>query len=799
MGATTSKDQNSPPPHRARFDEREIQYLTESFRDLAGRSGEHAIGPGTFRRAFDLPGLVGERLFAVAAGDHEGVEFPNFVGILAVGLRGDVGEACSLLFAMFDLNGDGVVDEKELRAMLNHFPTRQLTDEDFEADASINRRTHGDVTRLTNEDLVRDALAGAPSLDEAAFGRWLRSSPFVADHVLKALVPPVATLPRRTPRTAARAIAPVAPQESVHRPPPIVLEDEQPTPRSPASQRALAGALAALSTLGDGPPPPPSTIGLLARELRQAPPPPSPPRVVSREASDADAVPRLAAYALARRDSPRPRGRGLDDTGPVRVDAEGWLYKFGSWFGARRRRHYVLAGKCLYQYADARLDRPKGVLFLPGCRVQPLERPRPASHSPSRGQRGDGSHGFVLSLPGEHASLFDEMDDSQCGASSSPRFSDSDTDKPSSWGSAASSYRKRPPGSPSRFLRRASDSANNLRSLLDSSTRGGSPGEDLDASKSGEQVLYAASRSERDAWVTALRKASAQTPVDDAYVLQEKLGTGHFSDVFAAVRRADGKSVAIKRVQTRNAPRSVRDALRVEVAVMRLARHPHVMRLEELHEDGNAVHLVMPRCQGDLKARLAKKDVDCWGEHNARRILRPLCHAVAYLHELGVVHRDLKPENILVGEEVVLCDFGLAAMVRPGQCLTAAVGTPQYVAPEVVQRVPYGAKVDTWALGVVLFLLVGGVLPFDGPDVAQKVVRCDLRSLRGPVWRASSRACRDLVARLLTAPDGRLSAKEMLDHAWTATVPGPAAPVDFVVGEPVDRTAAPGLGLLSVV
>jgi calcium-dependent protein kinase len=138
-------------------------------------------------------------------------------------------------------------------------------------------------------------------------------------------------------------------------------------------------------------------------------------------------------------------------------------------------------------------------------------------------------------------------------------------------------------------------------------------------------------------------------------------------------------------------------------------------------------------------------------------------------------------------------------MVRPGQCLTAAVGTPHYVAPEVFQRVPYGAKVDTWALGVVLFLLVSGVLPFDGPDVAQKVVRCDLRSLRDPVWRASSRACRDLVAWLLTAPDDRLSAKEMLDHAWTATVPGPAAPVDFVVGEPVDRTAAPGLGLLSVV
>ena len=71
---------------------------------------------------------------------------------------------------------------------------------------------------------------------------------------------------------------------------------------------------------------------------------------------------------------------------------------------------------------------------------------------------------------------------------------------------------------------------------------------------------------------------------------------------------------------------------------MRLARHPHVMRLEELYEDINAVHLVMPLvARGDLKAIMATGDADCWGENNARKILRPLCSAVAYLHELGVV------------------------------------------------------------------------------------------------------------------------------------------------------------------
>ena len=775
MGSTASREAPVPDtPHPGRFDARELQYLTESFRDLAGRhSKKDSIDAGTFRRAFDLPGLVGERLFSVAQGDHEGVEFSNFVGILAVGLRGDAFEARALLFAMFDLNADQVVDENELRAMLNHFPPQ------------------GDG--LTNEELVKDANA---PLDEAQFGRWLRSQPAVADFVLKALVPPVSALAPRvlTPRNNNK----VAPEVvNVKRPPPIDAHEPtywtDATVRSPVRETS-SSSLAALASLGLGeqPPPPPQrpTPSLLALELKEgSTPQESPPRMASprRESSD---VPRIASKLLARR---------VSDT----YDCEGWLYKFGTWFGARRRRHYVLADKNLYQYADNRLERLKGVLFLPGCRVQPLDRPRPAT-SPLRGQQNDVYHGFVLSLPGEHASLFDELDDSQYGAHSPLLNSDSTDGSPSSWGSAANSQRRRP-GSPS-ILRRAANSATNLRRL----TKHVQPGtswppspvnDELDSSKHGakERILYASSRSERDAWVRALRKASAQTPVADAYELQSKLGTGQFSDVFSAKKRSTGDMLAIKRVRTAGAPRAVRDALRVEVAVMRLARHPHVMRLEELYEDINAVHLVMPLvARGDLKAIMATGDADCWGESNARKILRPLCSAVAYLHELGVVHRDVKPENILIGEDVVLCDFGLSALVRPGQRLTASVGTPQYVAPEIVLQSAYDYKVDTWAIGVVLFLLVSGNHPFDDSDdarIARKVVQCDLRALRtDSLWRSSSRNCRDLVARLLTVADDRLASNEVLRHAFmTSTEEEVVAP--FVSGEAVERTAAPGLGI----
>ena len=447
-------------------------------------------------------------------------------------------------------------------------------------------------------------------------------------------------------------------------------------------------------------------------------------------------MPRIASKLLARR---------VSDT----YDCEGWLYKFGTWFGARRRRHYVLADKNLYQYADNRLERLKGVLFLPGCRVQPLDRPRPAT-SPLRGQQNEVYHGFVLSLPGEHASLFDELDDSQYGAHSPLLNSDSTDGSPSSWGSAANSQRRRP-GSPS-ILRRAANSATNLRRLTKHVQPGGacveikfrasSPVNDESMapnslmSKHGakERILYASSRSERDAWVRALRKASAQTPVADAYELQSKLGTGQFSDVFSAKKRSTGDMLAIKRVRTAGAPRAVRDALRVEVAVMRLARHPHVMRLEELYEDINAVHLVMPLvARGDLKAIMATGDADCWGEENARKIpeavmaLSLICTSSAWFIATS------NPRTFSSGRMLYYATLAFQALVRPGAAPDGVRRDPQYVAPEIVLQSAYDYKVDTWAIGVVLFLLVSGNHPFDDADDARRMrarSSSDLRALR---------------------------------------------------------------------
>ncbi|KAH8059845.1 serine/threonine kinase [Aureococcus anophagefferens] len=185
--------------------------------------------------------------------------------------------------------------------------------------------------------------------------------------------------------------------------------------------------------------------------------------------------------------------------------------------------------------------------------------------------------------------------------------------------------------------------------------------------------------------------------------------------------------------------------IRDEVSVLRLARHPNVLRLLDVYEDDDHVDLVLQLVAGgDLQKRLDGRPP--LAEGAARAVLRPLCDATAYLHELGIIHRDLKPENILVGDrwcDVVVADFGLSKVLLGAETLRDAVGTLCYVAPELLEGAQYTQTVDTWALGVILFLMLRGRLPFDGDsedEIAARIRRADLGDVRA--WTGVSRTAR---------------------------------------------------------
>ncbi|GMF28828.1 unnamed protein product [Phytophthora lilii] len=256
------------------------------------------------------------------------------------------------------------------------------------------------------------------------------------------------------------------------------------------------------------------------------------------------------------------------------------------------------------------------------------------------------------------------------------------------------------------------------------------------------------------------------------YKLGRKLGSGAFSVVHIATHRETRKQVAVKCIAKASlGPQDVH-SLKQEVEVMSSLDHPNIVPLLDYFEEDRYYYIVTPLCTGgELFDDLVKRK--SYTEEDARVLMRKLASAIDYLHSRGIVHRDLKPENILLktsapGAEVMIADFGFARPMN-GSRRGTACGTPGYVAPEVVQGEPYGAEVDCWSLGVILFILLCGYPPFPGANhatVLDKVVKAEYQ-FESPYWDEVSDEAKDLVSELLTVDRiKRLDASGILAHPW---------------------------------
>ncbi|KAG1703463.1 hypothetical protein DVH05_007411 [Phytophthora capsici] len=256
------------------------------------------------------------------------------------------------------------------------------------------------------------------------------------------------------------------------------------------------------------------------------------------------------------------------------------------------------------------------------------------------------------------------------------------------------------------------------------------------------------------------------------YKLGRKLGSGAFSVVHIATHRETRKQVAVKCIAKASlGPQDVH-SLKQEVEVMSSLNHPNIVPLLDYFEEERYYYIVTPLCTGgELFDDLVKRK--SYTEEDARVLMRKLASAIDYLHSRGIVHRDLKPENILLktsapGAEVMIADFGFARPMN-GSRRGTACGTPGYVAPEVVQGEPYGAEVDCWSLGVILFILLCGYPPFPGANhatVLDKVVKAKYQ-FESPYWDEVSDEAKDLVSELLTVDrTKRLDASGILAHPW---------------------------------
>lgn len=266
-----------------------------------------------------------------------------------------------------------------------------------------------------------------------------------------------------------------------------------------------------------------------------------------------------------------------------------------------------------------------------------------------------------------------------------------------------------------------------------------------------------------------------KTPnIRDLYTLGRKLGQGQFGTTYLCTDNSTSIEYACKSISKRKliSKEDVEDVRR-EIQIMHhLAGHKNIVTIKGAYEDPLYVHIVMELCSGgELFDRIIQRGH--YTERKAADLTKIIVGVVEACHSLGVMHRDLKPENFLLVNKdddfsLKAIDFGLSVFFKPGQVFTDVVGSPYYVAPEVLLK-HYGPEADVWTAGVILYILLSGVPPF-WAETQQGIFDAVLKGhidFDSDPWPLISDSGKDLIRKMLCSqPSDRLTAHQVLCHPW---------------------------------
>eukprot|EP00009_Paramoeba_aestuarina_P005960 CAMPEP_0201508350 /NCGR_PEP_ID=MMETSP0161_2-20130828/1746_1 /ASSEMBLY_ACC=CAM_ASM_000251 /TAXON_ID=180227 /ORGANISM="Neoparamoeba aestuarina, Strain SoJaBio B1-5/56/2" /LENGTH=362 /DNA_ID=CAMNT_0047902989 /DNA_START=98 /DNA_END=1186 /DNA_ORIENTATION=- len=270
-----------------------------------------------------------------------------------------------------------------------------------------------------------------------------------------------------------------------------------------------------------------------------------------------------------------------------------------------------------------------------------------------------------------------------------------------------------------------------------------------------------------------------KNPIEEDYDIGDVLGSGTFSEVKLGTLKSTGEKFAVKIMEKEeNNPRK-KEIIDIEIEILKRVNHTHVVKLTDIYETKTHYYLVLQLITGgELFDRIV--ELVHYSEKDASEIVKKIVLGVQHLHTKSIVHRDLKPENLLLSSKesdanVLITDFGLSAILPEGERLYRAVGTPGYLAPEVLETLDtgdgYKHEVDLWGVGVIMYILLCGFPPFYGDDddeVYDKI--CDgFFEYPSPYWDDISDDAKDLIDHLLVLdPAKRFSSEDVLNHRWIA-------------------------------
>lgn len=258
-----------------------------------------------------------------------------------------------------------------------------------------------------------------------------------------------------------------------------------------------------------------------------------------------------------------------------------------------------------------------------------------------------------------------------------------------------------------------------------------------------------------------------QHKLKQRFTVIRKLGKGTYGKVQLAINKETGQEVAIKTIRkTKIENEQDLQRVRREIQIMSSIEHPHIIHIYEVFENKDKIVLVMQYAPGGELYEYVSK-AKCLDDSEARRLFRQIATAIFYCHQNKICHRDLKLENILLDEKnnAKIADFGLSNVFDKSRQLKTFCGSPLYASPEIVQGSPYeGPEVDCWSLGVLLYTLVYGAMPFDGSNFKRLVKQISESTYFEPETRSNASP---LIRRLLCAdPMQRATILDICTDPW---------------------------------
>ncbi|GBG25659.1 Protein kinase, putative [Hondaea fermentalgiana] len=788
------KHEQLPVSLSKKFSHAELDMLRMCYKDLAQRSPGRTIDKDTFLKFFPLPGLHGERLFYVFDHKHTGaVDFEEFVSGLALCLRGTFEEKVRVIFRIYDIDNNDTVSKAELRTMLHQVPRDSLYQLSAKVgNENLRKRLVVHRTSPSGDNIANIASCAATADSEVAakivnklvesafstfdlnkddclsseqFSEWVRSTPEVLDFLSSVFPLEEVTHMHVSMHKHANADTDDGALELVEEAPyPRRTSSPFGGRRTPSPGPGLLQGAGASRGESRGPRSRRSIFGLARQTHSSSPAVPRSSSALSDGGQESDAEWEQSMRKAKSQMAGHPH------------EYSGVLYKAGRRMRGLRGRMFILRGSVLYYYYMNRFDQPAGLIFLQGCYVAARDTHTHSAPTSPRGSR-------------KHDAGFASADSAFSNQQRSQHQHDCD-----------STHSHHVAGDLQRVLRsKFSEVSIKTRRTLPADMEIHSPPVvgagahmfpfEIITSQGGERdsrVFYAKTAAERDAWVEAIQKASNVVPFSARYTQLEKIGRGKFAIVYKCERIGvnDNKPEnekeyrAVKVIDKAALNEKERELLRTEIAVLKLVNHPNIIQLYDTFESLNHIYLVLEFVRGgELFDRIVGRAR--LKEHEVYPILYQLAEAVRYLHMLGVAHRDIKPENILcsgskddpiTSATLKICDFGLSKLISPLGVMKLACGTLSYVAPEVLTAQGYGKAADIWNIGVIIYLVRRGRLPFDGEskdDIIYNTIHTELDFAHDPVFSKCSADHVDLIKGLLRKnPDHRLTAEQVLQHPW---------------------------------